>query len=75
MSLAAAAGIGNQWQWRSFTLGLRWLGISVPVATLESSVKSRDAMFAVEDKERAELRRMRHMTSVTAATLLVGWSF
>ena len=42
-SVNFTAAIGNQWYWRSFTLGVDWLGASVP---LISKIKSESASGA-----------------------------
>jgi hypothetical protein len=68
--------IGNQWQWRGFTLGFRWISIYTPLFSASSSVHA-DApeRYSIEKSEEDQLEALESETKVYFASLAVGASF
>ncbi|MEQ1877717.1 MAG: autotransporter domain-containing protein [Bdellovibrionia bacterium] len=72
---AADVGVGNQWQWGHFTMGVDWVGFSLPVSSRVTSERVEGEMqvdrVALQPDEDAYLKR----GSLTALNLYLGASW
>ncbi|UYL09320.1 hypothetical protein B9G69_001880 [Bdellovibrio sp. SKB1291214] len=69
---AASVVIGNQWHWQRFVLGCDWFGLSVPISSRVSNVKTRGSYgYDFEDAKNALVTGTRPM----ALRVHVGMTF
>lgn len=75
-STAGSLAIGNQWQFRGFTLGCDWFGVSTPLASTVSNEKFSGAVSSSSDI-RVENSRKQFVTesSIQAVRFYLGASF
>ncbi len=74
-AILANFGLGNQWQWRGFTLGCDWIGLAVPLTSkvTESNVDGLSE-YDLDDLERHQQRQLKDVQGY-AVRLYLGASF
>lgn len=84
-SLVAELGIGNHWQFSSFTLGCDWAGAVVPIATLsetsdpeesestETASEDADDLDASDDS--SDMKASATSTKLNFVRFYLGWAF
>ncbi len=71
-------GLGNQWRfYESFWLGIDWVTLSFPIATLQSRSPALEAYSSERDRQNVEdvLSILRKIPTATVLKTSIGWSF
>jgi hypothetical protein len=75
-SIALAVGLGNQWQWNTFTMGCDWLGVTAPVITQYSN-DFHQSRISAQDQARIDgaFDRVAKAVSLQLLRIYLGASF
>lgn len=73
-AISGAIHIGNQWQWKSFTLGCDWVGIALPVSSSISSEVT-DGSSYEQRRVKEEEERLVKGSAAQALRFYLGASF
>ncbi len=75
-SVVADLAIGNQWQWKNFTLGCDWIGLMPALATLESTIET-SGISNTSDRQQIEndWDQVSQATSLQLLRFIIGASF
>jgi len=66
--------LGNQWQWRRFTVGCDWLGHHLPLVKKETFNAARDGDITDEGRQKQEVRSTTRST-LQLVRIYFGFSF
>jgi hypothetical protein len=68
--------LGNQWQFRSFTIGARWFGLYQPLFTRTSRIQEDSPeKYQKSRDEKDELKKVENQAHTYLAMMSLGWSF